>query len=63
MPLGLLSLVPEMPGDRVLMPAAVVVGWPWDWRRVIRMEVGTGIGNGRHIGSAASEVASTVRSC
>ena len=60
--LGLLSLVPEVPGDRVLMPAAIVVGRSRDRRRVVRVEPGTGIGSGPTLEDATSEVASTVRS-
>ena len=45
--LGLPSLIPEVPGDRVLMPTAIVVGWPWNRRRVIRVEADTGIGSGK----------------
>ena len=43
----LASLVPEVPGDRVLMPAAIIVRRSRDRRRVIGVEPGTGTGNRR----------------
>jgi len=45
-PLGLPPLVPEVPSDRVLMPTTIIMGRPWDRRRVIRVETDTAIDGG-----------------
>ena len=47
-PFGLASFIPEVLGNRVLMPAAIIVRWPWDRRRVIGVKADTGISSNRH---------------
>ncbi len=47
-PCGLAPFIPEVLSKRVLVPAAIIVRWPRDRRRIVRVEADTAISGNRH---------------